>query len=119
MRLCADENISEDCVIRLRHSGHDVLWIRETSPGCPDSNVIGRALAENRVLITFDKDFGDLVFRRGAKESRGVVLLRISQPSSKSVAERVTAVLASRDNWAGHFSVVDDSTIRMRPLPNE
>jgi len=79
MRLCANENIPEDCVIRLRQSGYDVLWIREISPGCSDMSVIDRALAEDRVLITFDKDFGDLVFRRGAKASKGVVLLRISQ----------------------------------------
>jgi predicted nuclease of predicted toxin-antitoxin system len=116
MRLCANENIPEDCVIRLRQSGHDVLWIREVSPGSPDVSVIDRALAEDRVLITFDKDFGDLVFRRGAKASRGVVLLRISQTSSKSMAERVTALLASRNDWVGHFSVVDDFTLRMRPL---
>ena len=69
MRLCANENIPKDCVFRLRQSGYDVLWIRETSPGCPDVSVIDRALAEDRVLITFDKDFGDLVFRRGAKAS--------------------------------------------------
>jgi predicted nuclease of predicted toxin-antitoxin system len=116
MRVCANENIPEDCVIRLRESGHDVLWIRETSPGCSDVGVIDRALAEDRLLITFDKDFGELVFRRGGKASRGVVLLRISQASSIAVAEQVAAVLASRDDWAGHFSVVDDFTIRMRRL---
>ena len=54
MRVCANENIPEDCVIRLRQSGHDVLWIRETSPGCSDVGVIDRALAEDRLLITFD-----------------------------------------------------------------
>jgi len=119
MRVCANENIPEDCVIRLRQSGYDVLWIRETSPGCSDLGVIDRALAEDRLLITFDKDFGDLVFRRGAKASRGLVLLRISQASSIVVAQRVAAVLASRDDWAGHFSVVDDFTIRMRRLLQE
>ena len=116
MRLCANENISEDCVIRLRQTGHDVLWIREAAPGSPDPEVLARALAEDRLLITFDKDFGELVFRRGAKAAHGIVLFRIAQPSSAAVAERVAAVLASRDDWAGHFSVVDDFTIRMRQL---
>ena len=55
MRLCANENIPEDCVIRLRQSGHDVLWIGEVSPGSPDVSVIDRALAEDRILITFDR----------------------------------------------------------------
>jgi predicted nuclease of predicted toxin-antitoxin system len=79
MRLCANENIPEDCIIRLRQNGHDVLWIRETSPGSSDVSVIGRALQDDRLLITFDKDFGELVFQRGAKASRGVILLRIFQ----------------------------------------
>lgn len=117
MRLCADENIPEDCVTRLRQAGHDVLWIREAAPGSPDDVVLARALSENRLLITFDKDFGQLVFRRGAKVSHGVILFRISQPSPAAVAGRVATVLASRDDWHGHFSVVDDFTIRMRRLP--
>jgi predicted nuclease of predicted toxin-antitoxin system len=71
MRLCANENIAEDCVIRLRQSGHDVLWIREAAPGSADSDVLARALAEGRLLITFDKDFGELVSRRGAKAGVG------------------------------------------------
>ena len=117
MRLCANENIPEDCVLRLRQSGHDVLWIREAAPGSPDHDVITRAAAEGRLLITFDKDFGELVFRRGATASCGVVLFRIAQPSAAVVAERIGAVLESRDDWGGHFSVVDDLTIRMRRLP--
>ena len=117
MRLCANENIPEDCVIRLREGGHDVLWIREAAPGSSDNDVLGRATAESRLLITFDKDFGELVYRRGAKASQGVVLFRISQPSAAAVAERVAAVLASRDDWPGHFSVVEDCAIRMRRLP--
>ena len=117
MRLCANENIPEDCVIRLRQGGHDVLWIRETAPGSPDHDVLARAASEDRLLITFDKDFGELVFRRGAKASQGVVLFRISQPSAAAVAERVSNVLASRDDWPGHFSVVEEFAIRMRRLP--
>ena len=103
--------------MRLRHNGHDVLWIREAAPGNSDPDVLARALAENRLLITFDKDFGELVFRSGAKASHGIVLFRNSQPSSAAVAERITSVLASRDDWSEHFSVVDDFTIRMRRLP--
>jgi predicted nuclease of predicted toxin-antitoxin system len=118
MRLCADENVPEDCVARLRQGGHDVLWIREAAPGSGDSAVLARALVENRLLVTFAKDFGKLVFRRGAKASHGVVLFRISSPSPTAVAERVATVLARRDDWHGHFSVVDDFAIRMRRLPD-
>jgi predicted nuclease of predicted toxin-antitoxin system len=117
MRLCANENIPEECVLRLRLSGHDVLWIREAAPGSPDHKVLSLAADQNRLLITFDKDFGELVFRCGAKASLGLILFRISQPSAAVVAERVDAVLASRDDWPGHFSVVEDFTVRLRRLP--
>lgn len=117
MRLCANENIPEDCVTRLRQDGHDVLWIREAAPGSSDQAVLARAIAEDRLLITFDKDFGQMVYRSGVVALGGIILFRISQPSPEAVAARVAAVLSSRDDWHGHFSVVDDSTIRMRPLP--
>jgi hypothetical protein len=78
--------------------------------------VLSLAFGEGRLLITFDKHFGELVFQKGGKASHGIVLFRISQPSAAAVAERITVVLGSRDDWAGHFSVVDDSTIRMRRL---
>jgi predicted nuclease of predicted toxin-antitoxin system len=117
MRLCANENVPEDCVKKLRQDGHDVLWIRESAPGSSDLDVLARAHEENRLLVTFDKDFGQLVFRRGAKASHGIILFRISQPSSVAIAERVSTALALRDDWSGHFSVVDEFGIRMRTLP--
>lgn len=117
MRLCANENLPGDCVTALRSAGHDVLWIREAMPGAADDVVLARALAETRLLLTFDKDFGTLVFGRGQKASTGIVLFRISQSSARAVAATVSRVLASRHDWTGHFSMVDDRTIRMRALP--
>jgi predicted nuclease of predicted toxin-antitoxin system len=58
MRLCANENIPADGVVALRSQGHDVLWIREAIPGATDVQVIERAMVEQRLLLTFDKDFG-------------------------------------------------------------
>jgi predicted nuclease of predicted toxin-antitoxin system len=119
MRLCANENLPEDCIVRLRQDGHDVLWIREASPGSPDTGVLARAQQENRLLVTCDKDFGELVFKAGAQASPGVILFRIPQPSAAAVAAKVSAVLSSRTDWAGQFSVVEEFGVRMRPLPND
>ncbi len=116
MRLCADENIPGDSVVALRHHGHDVLWVRESMPGAADEHVIARAMAEERLLLTFDKDFGELVFHRRKSAAAGIVLFRISQPFATVVSEVVVRVLASRDDWSGQFSVVDDHTVRMRPM---
>ncbi len=49
----------------LRHDGHDVAWVRTDAPGSTDQQVLARAVAEDRILLTFDKDFGDLAFRAG------------------------------------------------------
>lgn len=117
MRLCANENVPGDCVEALRQRGHDVLWIREQARGSNDDSVLVRAQAEGRLLITFDKDFGELVFRRGKLASRGVVLLRIRKPSADFLARRVPLILESTAEWEGHFAVVDEFSIRLRPLP--
>ena len=117
MRLLANENFPGDAVTTLRQQGHDVIWIREDSPGLPDTRVLERAQQESRLLITFDKDFGDLAFRFGLPASCGIILFRISMPSSDYVARLATTALEQRDDWAGHFSVLEDDRIRMTPLP--
>lgn len=117
MRLCANENLPGDCVAALRAAGHDVRWIRESMPGAADGRVLQQARMEKRLLLTFDKDFGALVYERGKAASAGIILFRISQPSAGAVATAVTKIVGSRDDWAGHFSVVDEHTVRMRALP--
>ena len=117
MRLCANENVPEDCVAGLRRSGHDVLWIREAAPGSSDAAVLSRARDEERILITFDKDFGDLVFHHGLSGSRGIILFRIVRPSAALLAQRLAAILSSRTDWQGQYSVVEEHSVRMRPLP--
>jgi hypothetical protein len=73
-------------------------------------------MAEQRLLITFDKDFGELVFRRGSAASCGVVLFRLRGLSPTAIAVRVADALETRSDWVGCFSVVDASRIRMVPL---
>jgi len=117
MRLLANENIPGDAVELLRSRGHDVLWVRTDSPGASDETNLARAVSQQRVLITFDKDFGDLVFHRGRVASCGVILFRMATPSAAAAAKRIVQVLESRADWAAHFSAVEDVRIRMVPLP--
>lgn len=117
MRICANENIPEDCIIRMRQAGHDVLWIRDAAPGISDREVLQRALSEGRILITFDKDFGALVYAEGVQAACGIILFRLPQPSASAVSDAVTAIIASRQDWTGHFSVVDEVGVRMKRLP--
>jgi predicted nuclease of predicted toxin-antitoxin system len=119
MRLLANENFPLDAVEALRTDGHDVAWIREDSRGAPDEQILRRAQAENRIVVTFDKDFGELAFRSKLPAQSGVILFRITPKSSQHIAQTAVQALASRDNWTGHFSVVEDSRIRMTPLVPE
>jgi len=117
MRLLANENFPLDAVEALRTDGHDAAWIREDARGNTDEQVLARAQKENRILITFDKDFGELAFHSRLPATSGVILFRISAASSQQIAQVASQALASRTDWAGHFSVVEDQRIRMTPLP--
>jgi len=57
LHLLANENFPAQAVEALRLRGHDLLWIRTDAPGSKDQDVLARASAEDRILLTFDKDF--------------------------------------------------------------
>ncbi len=76
MRILADENIARDIVAWLRSGGHDVLFAAKASPGTADIRWVETAEREQHVILTSDKDFGELVFR-DRLTSHGVVLLRL------------------------------------------
>jgi predicted nuclease of predicted toxin-antitoxin system len=118
MRILANENFPGGAIVSLRMNGHDVVWIREDLPGSSDIQVLERAPDDNRILITFDKDFSELAFRYGLPATCGIILFRISKPSYERIANIAVAALNQRDDWAGHFSVIEDTRIRMMPLLN-
>ncbi|MBW7919616.1 MAG: DUF5615 family PIN-like protein [Anaerolineales bacterium] len=117
MRFLANENFPLDAVMALRENGEDVAWIREDARGSNDEQVLTRAQREERILITFDKDFGELAFRSKLPAACGIVLFRISAPSSQHIAQVAVQAIASRGDWAGHFSVIEDKRVRMTALP--
>lgn len=116
MRLLADENFPHDAVAALRTRGHDVLWIRSDAPGSTDDVILARARAEQRVLVTFDKDFGELAFRARLPATCGIILFRIAARSPSYVVHLTVSALESRADWVGHFAVVEEHRIRLRPL---
>jgi len=117
MRLLADENFPQIAIDALRAAGNDVLAIHTEAPGSSDSSVLKRAIADRRILLTFDKDFGELAFNTGLPVECGIILFRISTRSPAHVSRVVSAALASRAEWAGYFAVIEDTRIRVRTLP--
>jgi hypothetical protein len=116
MRFLADENFPGPVVIALRDAGHDVVWLRTERPGVNDSDVLTWAMQEDRILLTFDKDFGELAAKSVSTRRCGVVLVRTPMQRPADAGHRLAATIMSRDDWAGHFSVIEPGRIRMRPL---
>jgi len=116
MTFLADENFPRPAVQALREAGFDVLWIAQTSPGAADDEVLALCVSTSRTLLTFDKDFGELAFRRRLASPCGIVLFRITPQSPEEVASLALSAIQSQQSWAGHFSVVTRQRIRMRSL---
>ena len=116
MKLLANENFPLLAVKALQDLGHDVLWARSDMRGEADDVILQRAQAEDRLVVTFDKDFGELAFRWGLPASCGVILFRLRTQSPDYVRNRVVEILAARADWLGHFFVVEEHRIRVRPL---
>ena len=113
VRFLANENVSRMAIKAARSAGLDVAWVCELSPGATDNQVLAMALAEDRVLVAFDKDFGEMAFRQGLKATCGVVLLRPRLHSPKFVL----TVLSQPTEWIGHFCVATEGRLRTIPLP--
>jgi len=116
MRILADENFPALSVQELEKLGHDVLWVRTVMPGAGDDAILARAQTEERLLVTLDKDFGELAFGKQLPADCGVVLFRIKMTDAKAAAAKMARVLNSRTDWIGNFAVVEDDRIRMRLL---
>jgi predicted nuclease of predicted toxin-antitoxin system len=117
MRFIADENFPRPAVVALRSSGHEVISVAEDMAGASDHDVLLRCAAEDSILLTLDKDFGELVFRQSIPATNGVILFRIQAPMLEQFIEVALAVVRSRADWAGHFTVITNDRIRMIPIP--
>jgi hypothetical protein len=116
MRFLADENFPGSTVRVLQEAGHDVAWVMTTAPGIGDLEVLAWMVREGRILLTFDKDFGELARNAGLPAVCGILLFRVPMPRPDDVGGRLAEPILARDDWAGHFSVVEPGRVRMRPL---
>lgn len=115
MRLLADEGVDAAIVDRLRSEGHDVTYVAELSPGITDDAVLALANADRRVLMTADKDFGELVFRL-RRAAHGILLLRLTGLPSATKADAVKRAVGQHGReMAGAFTVLSPGLVRIRP----
>jgi predicted nuclease of predicted toxin-antitoxin system len=115
VKLLADEGIDRQIVDRLRHDGYSVLYIAEMNPGIADEMVLDTANQEGALLITADKDFGELIFRQQRLTS-GVILIRLAGLLPLKKAEIVTTAIKQHlAELPNAFAVITSKTIRVRP----
>lgn len=116
MRFLADENFPRPAIKVLRQQGWEVFSVAEECPGLSDEEVASRCADQQRILLTFDKDFGELVCRRGLLAGSGVVLFRITPESPEEAAEIALRLVELQPDLRQSFCVVTRDRIRIRPM---
>lgn len=114
MNLLADESVDRPIVEQLRKDGHDVLYISEMEPSIRDEVVLQRANEHQALLVTADKDFGELVYRQGFVHL-GVILIRLTGLSPQTKAQIVSNVIGERAvEMPDAFTVISPGLVRIR-----
>lgn len=113
LKFLADENIPSKAIARLQKDGIDIIPVSRIRRGFEDSRVLQVAYEEKRILITFDKEFGYLVFRKKIRTS-GVILLRFAPRSPEYIAKRINGLIKEKPKFQDNFIVVEEEKIRIR-----
>jgi predicted nuclease of predicted toxin-antitoxin system len=115
MQFLANENFPFPSIQLLRKSGFYVKSIAEESPGINDDKVIQVAKAESLIILTFDKDYGELIFRHSADGPPPVIFFRYKGPDPSYAANFLLQILSDKSmSFANNFTVVEEHNIRQR-----
>ena len=114
IKFLADERCDFAVVRALRAAGYSVHAVAETSPSLPDVAVLELAVAEDRLLLTEDKDFGEWVFAHH-HEMKGVLLIRYPATKRPAMVEAVVDLVEKHGNdLLGGFAVLEPGRVRIR-----
>lgn len=114
MRFLANENFPDPSIVLLRADDHDVRSIRTDNPGISDPQVIAFAQAEVRIILTFDKDYGELIFKDAIEAPPAVLFLRYRGRDTKAAAALIKEALLAGTVLEGRFTVIEEEGIRQR-----
>ena len=112
-KILADENIPRTTIQSLRSSGYDVVSIWEVNPDMGDEQVVQLSIREQRIVITFDKDFGRIALTN--PNVPGVMLMRISPINPEYITRRIISALETIGNLYGKLIVIPRKTVRIIP----
>lgn len=114
MKILADENIEREFIEALREADFDVLSVRESYIGFSDNEILQVAIEKQAVILTYDTDFGELVFRFGL-QSHGVILLRVHGVSfTEKTQITIRAIREHEAEMEDAFTVISENSVRIR-----
>ncbi len=114
LKLLLDENVGRVAAEELQERGYDTISIARIDPGASDAIVLQRALREERILITLDRDFGRLIFLDSQKHV-GVIYVRLARESALDILHAILGVLEGYgEKLKGRFAVVTETEVRIR-----
>jgi predicted nuclease of predicted toxin-antitoxin system len=119
--LLVDECLPRVLVDELRTRGHDVMWVRDSFSGADDVSVLSKANSQGRVVLSEDRDFGDLTMQQGYP-AVGIVRVRMSgfPHSAAQISVRVATEIENLGpQLIGQLTVIEPGRVRQRALPGE
>jgi predicted nuclease of predicted toxin-antitoxin system len=117
MDFLANENFPLLSVRLLREAGHRVVSIIQEAPGSKDEDILKRAHTERLIILTFDRDYGELIYRHQAIPPAGVVYFRFAPATPSEPAEILLTIVGKADlSVIGKFTIVERSRLRQRSL---
>lgn len=115
MKLLANENFPKASVLLLRNLGYDVTSIGEDNPSISDKSVMEIASLEERIILTFDRDYGELIYKHNFKPQQGVIYLRLDKYSPEEPAMHVQELLkVQKIETTRRLTVYDGVSVRQR-----
>lgn len=115
MKLLANENFPLTSVKILEKNGFDIKYIGTDCPGITDSEVMNIAINEKRTILTFDRDYGELIFKKAFKPENGIVYLRWVEFQPSQPGEYLTELFNSNTfEFDMKLTVISESSIRQR-----
>ncbi|AHM62821.1 hypothetical protein D770_22880 [Flammeovirgaceae bacterium 311] len=117
MKFLADENIPLRLITQLQEKGWDIKYVGAKNAGIEDEEVLDLANQENRVLLTFDSDFGELIFRKGKVVKTGIIYFRLDQFLPDEPGTLLLTLLEEDSiDFLGKISVVTKENVRQRKI---
>ncbi len=115
MKLLANENIPFKSVSYLKDQGFDITSIGEDNPSIKDHKVMQIAIEEKRTILTFDRDYGELIFKHNYRPEKGVIYLRLDAYEADEPGKMIEELInTGQIDFDSALTVVDKHGIRQR-----